>query len=285
MKSKRLPSLVNRNKSNNNHFRMKVLVQSKKNEPTTPFSINGAICLEGFIQQGHSPQFFTVDEIPTLQFRKEEPVIGGVGTYQRVFERLGVKSERLSYPESLENFMGRKTGYVKVGHLTALLDSNENQLFIKPANDDKQFTGFICKHKEDRWNPRISAMENDALLAWSEVVTFITEFRVYVLNGRIQNVSRYRGPVDKYPDMKVVREMVDAYSDAPIAYGLDVGVTSSARTLLVEVNEALALSNYGLAPTLHAKMVASRWFEIMGDHSRMHNECDSVDSPPYLNRL
>ncbi len=51
------------------------------------------------------------------------------------------------------------------------------------------------------------------------------------------------------------------------------------------MNEGLALGNYGLAPTLHAKMIAARWYELMGDSVRANEEAQSTDSPAFLNQV
>jgi hypothetical protein len=262
---------------------MKIWVQSKKNNPGVPLNISQAIALDGFIQRGHWSEFFSVEEIDQIHWRREEPLIGGVGTYQRVLPKLGVQWERRSYPDSLSDFMGRQVGYIKMHDLSRFIESRGRSVFIKPANDDKGFTGFVCNHPEDRWNPKLSKMADDAMLVWSDVITIKTEYRVYVLNGNIQNIARYRGEVEFLPNIRVIRDMIEAYTDAPISYGLDVAVEQDRQTCLVEVNESLALGNYGLPSMLHAKMIAARWFELMGDHSRMSDESDSVDSPPFLN--
>lgn len=49
------------------------------------------------------------------------------------------------------------------------------------------------------------------------------------------------------------------------AYSLDFGITDSGVMMLVEVNEAFALGTYGLPSIIYARMLETRWQEIMHD--------------------
>jgi hypothetical protein len=56
---------------------------------------------------------------------------------------------------------------------------------------------------------------------------------------------------------------IEAFSDKPIAFGMDWGITASGQTLLVEVNDGYALSNYGLDGMPFTAMIEARWRQLM----------------------
>jgi hypothetical protein len=261
---------------------MLVYVQAKAGDSNQPYSISASIAFQGFIMRGCHFEFFSLENLDNVPFCKEYPVICGVGAYNRIFTRLGFTWRHINYPSSLKQFLGRETGTSKLRELPALLE--KRPVFVKPLHDDKRFTGFVCKGPEDCWNIKLGGLDQDFDILWSDPVDIVAEYRVYVLNGDIQNVARYVGKVDALPSMNIVRQMIRAYTGAPIAYGLDVGILNNGQTILVEVNEGLALGNYGLSPLLHAKMIAARWFELVGDRTRMGDFSESQDSPPFINR-
>ena len=263
---------------------MKALIQRCKDGADTPFNVNAYVTQYGFQQRGWETEMFSPSEIDERTFERDVPIVGGVETVRRVLHKLGVERPGITYPRSLGPYLGRAVWETTLNELcvNALGGNMRFPCFIKPRSDTKKFTGFVCK---DSGDCRLLSIESRYPLYASEVVDFKSEYRVYVLNGKIQNISRYRGPVELYPDIKWVRSMIENFTEAPIAYGLDVGVDKLGRTLLVEVNDALALGNYGLPPTLSAKMVASRWFQMVGNTQEMTYQAQAEDSPVFANRV
>lgn len=97
----------------------------------------------------------------------------------------------------------------------------------------------------------------------SEVVEFIAEWRCFVLDGRVLDVRPYTGDYHAQFDASVIDEAITCWKDAPIAYGLDIGVTRDGRTLVVEVNDGYALGNYGLSPLKSINFHRARWKEMV----------------------
>ncbi|VMW92783.1 Uncharacterised protein [Streptococcus pneumoniae] len=97
----------------------------------------------------------------------------------------------------------------------------------------------------------------------SEVVEFIAEWRCFVLDGRVLDVRPYTGDYHAQFDASVIDEAISCWKDAPIAYGLDIGVTRDGRTLVVEVNDGYALGNYGLSPLKSINFHRARWKEMV----------------------
>ena len=55
-----------------------------------------------------------------------------------------------------------------------------------------------------------------------------------------------------------IEKMVSCFCSAPAGYSLDVGVTESGETALVEVNDGFSLGTYGLDPIEYAKLLSAR---------------------------
>lgn len=96
-----------------------------------------------------------------------------------------------------------------------------------------------------------------------DVVNFVTEYRVFVSLGRIYGIEHYKGDFTKFIDVNIIKEMVDSYKNCPKAYTLDVGLTESGETLLVEVNDMWAIGSYGINGDYYALLCERRMKEIL----------------------
>jgi hypothetical protein len=169
--------------------------------------------------------------------------------------------EILDYPTSLENFLGR---WINTSTLGALRQRKTSQpIFVKPRGGTKLFNGFI-------YTGSINNLLNvntfwDESPTWeSEVVNFISEYRVLVHRGSILACRHYKGDCTVFPDMDVAKAMISKFKEAPCGYSLDLGITDMGKTLLVEVNDAWALGCYGTPSIPYTEMVINRWKEIVG---------------------
>merc|ERR1719152_207109 len=104
----------------------------------------------------------------------------------------------------------------------------------------------------------------------SSVLSFLSEYRCYVLNDAVHIVC-YSGDEHAAPaDATKVREAVEALrasGQGSAAYALDVGVAlvdGRLQTVLIEVNDGYALGLYpGCDPEWYAQMMVARWDEIV----------------------
>jgi len=238
-----------------------------------PYHFSASIAAEGFRQLGYEIIPFDLGDLSTMRWSPEIPVFACVGAIKVALAALGFSPLIETYPKELLPFLNRSLDVTQLGRLSP----GDLPLFIKPKLQHKRFTGFVCNDVLDR---RLGGISPEFEIYVSNPVDILSEYRCYVLNGKILSIARYRGSVEHFPNVAIVREMICAYLDAPISYGLDVGITSKGETLLVEVNDSTSLGNYGLPPTLFAKMIAARWFQITGqDYSE---EADCFDSPSFI---
>jgi hypothetical protein len=101
----------------------------------------------------------------------------------------------------------------------------------------------------------------------SEVVTWQSEYRCFILNKEILDIRRYAGDMEFLPNLNLVRNMIEEFTDAPVAYSLDVGKMLDSTnflwdTSLIEVNDGFSLGIYGLPAYKQVKMIIARWKEM-----------------------
>ena len=91
---------------------------------------------------------------------------------------------------------------------------------------------------------------------------FQSEYRTFVLHGEVLGLRHYAGDPLLFPSAETIRSAISAFRRSPVAYTLDIGITSDGRSLLVEINDAYACGAYGLTPLRYAKFIAARWDEL-----------------------
>ena len=134
-------------------------------------------------------------------------------------------------------------------------------VFVKPM-EHKLFTGFVFDGCAGA-RMRLATHESSTQVWVSDVVEFVAEYRVFVLDGEILDARRYTGRWDvALPFRSEIERAVREYAGAPRAYALDFGVTGDGAQLLVEANDGFALGNYGLSSIPYAKMIDARWEEL-----------------------
>jgi hypothetical protein len=97
----------------------------------------------------------------------------------------------------------------------------------------------------------------------SELVDFVSEYRVYVCEREIVGIKHYSGDFRIFVDPKAIDAALLAYTTQPSAFGIDFGVTRDGRTLIVEQNDGFSLGSYGLHPVTYAKLLETRWLELL----------------------
>jgi hypothetical protein len=123
------------------------------------------------------------------------------------------------------------------------------------------------------------AKKSDELEVYvSDPMEILSEFRVYVLDGDILGVKHYYGDWSLTPKREFVEEVVRNYKNAPAAYGVDIGV-SSTYDFVIESNDGCNLGNYGLDAIHYGEMIVSRWTEIVNEkRSTTKSKFESVNT-------
>lgn len=201
--------------------------------------------------------FGDVKSLPDLG--SEACVAGFICDVNEALDTMGIPHpESLDYPHELRRFLGRN---VRPGVLADVRHHPGDRVFVKPQVQ-KLFTGLVF---DNSYGCRIRlATYPDETLVWiSDTVEFISEYRVFCLDGKIVDVRRYCGDWSVAPDRSVVEDALSSWKSAPAAFALDFGMTQDGQTLLVETNDATALGHYGLNTEKYAQMIEARWLQIV----------------------
>ena len=168
-------------------------------------------------------------------------------------------------PESITipNELKRKDYTGRVISKMTLRESTHIEIFpyfIKSYELKKFIPGIIKSNDDRKWFKDVN--DNEIVLV-SEVLDFISEYRVYVLDGKMIGCYYYNGDFKYYPDLDKAEHMINSFTKAPKFYSLDLGITSDLETFVVECNDGYSLGNYGLSPKLYTRGLVSRWRELL----------------------
>lgn len=217
---------------------------------------------DGLNQLGYEIRWFSHKDFEAGQvpITKDTLVVGYICTYLKALESLGyTPPSNIDYPEELESFLGRDIKRSTLGE--ARKDINW-PIFVKPIKDHKIFAGRVFGRFRDLLTS--SKLPNELEVWMSEPVCFLSEYRCFLLRGEVVGVQFYKGDCLIFPDPEVVKQIAAAWKTAPIACCFDVGITSTGKTRLVEVNDGHSMGDYGLKSLIYARMIEARWCQLTG---------------------
>ena len=242
-----------------------VYVQSGPNGQA--YSPSGAVASRGFAFLGYDVKYFLPEELPDLALSPEVIVVGGMGTTRAAIERVAGHLPTLSgVPAVLTPYLGRECWRTTPGEVRG---AGRFPVFLKPCEDAKAFTGCVVNSAAEMdallaLRPNFPVLGEDFPLLAQEPVVFKSEWRVFVLRGRVLGVSHYAGDALLFPSAGTIRLALGAFAGAPAGYSADFGVADDRRTLLVEINDGYSLGCGALVANLCAKLLEARWDEIVG---------------------
>ena len=224
----------------------------------------------GFYHRGIFVEGFVASKIDDLPLTGCDTIVhGSVTSVRRALARLGCEPPTAILPSELQHHLGRTSregllGEIREKVLTHRLDA---PVFIKPAHAQKAFTGQVVSDIMDLMSS--NHLPDDLVVTIQEPVDFIAEWRVFVMEGRILNISHYTGEPAFFPDLQPIRSFLDDYNGQPdrfCAYGADFGILGrNGRTVLIELNDSFALGSYGLNSLAYAAMIEARWNQLTGE--------------------
>lgn len=207
---------------------------------------------------------FTPDAFDGQELNEGDIVVGGVGFAQKGMRRLGLTVPVIeSIPDPLMPFAGRRVWQSTMADLRTRVDAGE-KIFAKPRPDRlKLFTGQLFSSFRDLIPT--AHIPDEEPVDCADPITLLAEYRCFILRGDVIDIRPYTGKPLLFPDPSVIENAVKAYSDGPMGYALDVGVTDNGQTVVIEVNDGYAIGAYGLAPIRYANLITARWEEIGKD--------------------
>lgn len=208
------------------------------------------------------------EDINNVPISNYNIIVGPIEDTKKYFEKLNVTiPEALNIPECLIPFTGR---YVLYTTMKGVREGLTFPFFIKPQSL-KKFIPAVVENKKELDLFFNSVSDNEKVLV-SGKVEFVSEYRCFINKGKIIGIKHYIGDYFVFPNIDIINKMVEIYENekntigekiAPISYSLDVGITNTKETLLVELTDAWSLDNYGLDPILYSSLLLDRWFQII----------------------
>lgn len=212
--------------------------------------------------------FYTQKRIHRRQLAldNESLVVGDMPCILGAIKQLGIpEPEPNDYPASLKNFMHRRTWTSTLEQLEIeLRNGRYAPTFAKPATRRKRFTGYVFESEYDLY--RVYGVSRQEPLLCSEVVSWVSEYRVYVVHSQIRSIDHYDGNPNVLLDVEKVLDAIEALDNAgeSIAYpAIDFGVLDSGQTALVEMNDGFAIGAYKIDNKNYTDMILARWEELL----------------------
>jgi hypothetical protein len=96
---------------------------------------------------------------------------------------------------------------------------------------------------------------------YSQYRAIDSEWRAFVYDKKLVGLQCYSGEFTVFPNVDRIKLMIAAYSSAPIAYTLDVGVYEEYdQTFVIEVHDFFSCGLYGFNSIKYSTML-HRWFK------------------------
>lgn len=192
---------------------------------------------------------------------KDDIVLDYIDQIHWLLSKFGIEAELEDYPEVLKPYLGRKIWKDTINHI----NSNPSTwgIFVKSVRQ-KAFTGRVINSTKDLIGCG-SCYENYEVYC-SEVIDIRREFRSFIKYDELLDIRPYKGDYHYNYDPLVVDAVLDSFrswKDRPMACSIDFGVTSDNKTIVIEVNDAYALGNYGLHYLDYAKLISARWSQLL----------------------
>lgn len=225
---------------------------------------------DGLKERGLPTTLFTAKQMERRQLplARDTLVAGFVPSVLGALKQLGLEPPPTNdYPRCLTPLLHRRLWTSTARQLTeALYQGLETPVFAKPLDRKKRFTGQVFRTSEDLIYLRHASLSTPLLC--SEVVRWLSEYRVYVARGTVLATCHYAGDPAVRVDEATVREAVRRLEDsgeATAGYGVDFGVLSTGETALVEWNDGFSLGAYaGVGAASYTELTLARWTELVG---------------------
>jgi hypothetical protein len=223
---------------------------------------------DGFRKRGVPCELFEPTQLTqgTIPLSRDTLVAGGVPVVEAALTALGIAVPVAdNLPACLAKYRGRRVWPSTWGTLRSeyAKKAPREPLWVKPLRRNKSFPSVAVYDADDL--PDSARLPDASEVLVAEYVTFVSEWRCFVRSGQVLDLCRYQGDVFRYPDPRVIKEALADYSRiAPAGYGIDFGVLTDGRTVLVEVNEGYSLNPYGLESMEYSELLEARWAQLAG---------------------
>ncbi len=219
-------------------------------------------------RKGIPVEFYTEKRIRRRQLalNRESLVVGDMPCISGALQQLKIPEPAPNdYPIALRAYLHRRIWRSTLGALEfGLRDGRYPAIFAKPATRCKRFTGGVFETESDLF--RVYGVSRREELWCAEVVVWLSEYRVYVVNSEIRSVDCYAGNSEITCDLFVVNRAIELLAragESSAGYAIDFGVLATGETALIEMNDGFAVGAYAIDSTNYTDMLWARWQELL----------------------
>jgi hypothetical protein len=226
------------------------------------FSLDVYNAYKGFdVRREHNSFFY--EDIMEVPANKHNMVVACIEDTVTFFDRLGITIPKpINIPDELNTteFLRRK---VEVKTLQEFYDSwnGECPIFIKPYDKVKLFSGGVIKKAFSK--EQFYELPSDTKVMISNYIDMSSEYRCFVNRSKLVGLKHYNTDFTLFPDIKFIRQAIEAYKSAPISYSLDFSVSDTGETSVIEANDGWSLGSYGLDSETYSRFLIDRWLQII----------------------
>jgi len=136
---------------------------------------------------------------------------------------------------------------------TNVINAGDTPIFVKDNTKIKGWANIV--------KPNGGYPPGEYLI--SEVVNIDSEWRAFVYNNELVGLQNYLGDFTLFPDVDLIKQMIQDYKSAPKAYALDVGINEKG-TFIIECHDFFSCGLYGFADyKLLPIMFISTWNKLI----------------------
>ena len=191
-------------------------------------------------------------------------IVGSVEQSMKYMEIHGITSPPAIDLLHFKQYLGRSVKLISTKELLSTYKDDNYPIFAKPYDKIKAFDGTILMNDFDA---HIVLQKIDCILAVQPIMNILSEYRVYIHHKKILAVKSYLGDPLIFPDKSVIKQVVE-FANSTLthrSYCLDFAAIFEngwTKTILLEPNDAWAIGNYGLEPSLYVNFLKDRWLQI-----------------------
>lgn len=117
--------------------------------------------------------------------------------------------------------------------------------FVKPISNDKQFSGQICYEVRESSSFIGDVPDKDEVVYNSEIINFLSEYRILVGNGIVYGVGYMTGQTNVRPDDYIIKKVIELTKNNFRC--VDVGLDKKTnKWIIVEINPPYSLDQYDI---------------------------------------
>lgn len=161
---------------------------------------------------------------------------------------LGRSPKPINVPEELmdEKYSGR----ILINGDEKVMDLISEAQFVKSNDQIKGFKSLLYAGEK---------VPQAGNYQYSSLMDIESEWRSFIYKDKLVGLQHYSGDFKLFPSIERIEEMISVYTNAPVAYTLDVYVNKNG-TFVVEVHDFFSCGLYGFSDHRIYPFMLSQWY-------------------------